>query len=229
VGCRRYGADPEAGMLLAGDGSQPAAFWPVTARRGLSVMRKPLLGRWEADWGRWAGLTLYQRFEVVVALMLTLIISMVILVALYRLFVGVLWGLVFDSVDPLDHNVFQSVFGEIMTLLIALEFNHTLQYVVNRTQSIIQTRVVLLIALLAVARKVIILDLHQIEVGAMLGLAAIILVLGTTYWLIREQDDHLPGAKPGTISAGDRADVNTQPIRGKTRTASGAMEKFTAT
>ena len=32
-------------------------------------------------------------------------------------------------------------------------------------------------------------------VEATLGLAAIILVLGVTYWLIRDQDDRLPGAK----------------------------------
>jgi uncharacterized membrane protein (DUF373 family) len=192
-------------------------------------MKKPLLGRWEAVRGSWAALTLYQRFEVTVAVMLTLIISMVILVALYRLLVGVLRGLVFDSIDPLEHNVFQAVFGEIMTLLIALEFNHTLQYVVNRTQSIIQTKVVLLIALLAVARKVIILDLQEMGVGAMLGLAAIILVLGTTYWLIREQDDRLPDARSGAFDKGDRVDANERPSLAKMRTASGAGEKTTAT
>ena len=49
-----------------------------------------------------------------------------------------------DALDPLEHSVFQAVFGEIMTLLIALEFNHSLQYVVNRAQSIIQTKIVLL-------------------------------------------------------------------------------------
>ena len=120
-------------------------------------MRTPLHGQWRAIWVGWAAATLYQRFEIIVADVLTLIISMVILVALYRLFVGVLTGLVFGALDPLEHGVFQAVFGEIMTLLIALEFNHTLQYVVNRAQSIIQTKIVLLIALLAVARKVIIL------------------------------------------------------------------------
>jgi hypothetical protein len=36
-----------------------------------------------------------------------------------------------------------------MTYLIALEFNHTLQYIVRKEQSIIQTKVVVLIALLA--------------------------------------------------------------------------------
>jgi len=36
------------------------------------------------------------------------------------------------TLNPLEHAVFQRVFGEIMTLLIALEFNHTLQYVISR-------------------------------------------------------------------------------------------------
>jgi uncharacterized membrane protein (DUF373 family) len=102
-------------------------------------------------------------------------------------------GLVVGALDPLDHNVFQTVFGEILTLLIALEFNHTLQYVVTREQSVIQTKVVLLIALLAMARKFIILDLGQVSAGQLLGLAAITLVLGATYWLLRERDDQRAG------------------------------------
>jgi uncharacterized membrane protein (DUF373 family) len=53
--------------------------------------------------------------------------------------------------------------------LIALEFYHTLQYVVAREQSIIQTKVVPLIALLAVARKFIVLDLHQVSSGQLLS------------------------------------------------------------
>jgi hypothetical protein len=69
-------------------------------------MRKPLLGRWEAVKGRWATLTLYQRFENTVALMLTPIISVVILVTLYRLLMGMLTGLVFGALDPLEDSVF---------------------------------------------------------------------------------------------------------------------------
>ena len=76
-----------------------------------------------------------------------------------------------------------------MTLLIALEFNHTLQYVVAREQSIIQTKVVLLIALLALARKFIILDLKEVSADQLIGLAAVTLVLGVTYWLMRGRDE----------------------------------------
>ena len=77
--------------------------------------------------------------------------------------------------------------------MIALEFNHTLQYVVTRQQSIIQTQVVLLIALLAIARKVIILDLHDTSPAHLMGLAAMTLVLGIAYWLVRDRDGRVAG------------------------------------
>jgi uncharacterized membrane protein (DUF373 family) len=140
---------------------------------------------------QWDVLSYYQRFEGLVALILTFVVALIILVALFRLTYGVVTGLVFGALDPLDHGVFQSVFGEILTLLIALEFNHTLQYVVTRQQSIIQTRVVLLIALLAVARKFIVLDLRSVDAAQMLGLAAITLALGIVYWLIRIRDERV--------------------------------------
>ena len=105
------------------------------------------------------------------------------------------------ALDPLDHRVFQVVFGEILTLLIALEFNHTLQYVVTREQSIIQTKVVRLIALLALARKFIILDVREMSPGQLLGLAAITLVFGITYWLMRERDDRIAPFSKGAGSS----------------------------
>ncbi|HYR35807.1 MAG TPA: phosphate-starvation-inducible PsiE family protein [Burkholderiales bacterium] len=141
---------------------------------------------------QWPVLSFYQRFESVVALVLTLIVALIIMIALYRLGQSVIAGLLFGVLDPLDPEVFQAVFGEILTLLIALEFNHTLQYSVAREQSIIRTKVVLLIALLAIARKFIILDVHDVSAGHLLGLAAVTLALGVGYWLIRERDDRLP-------------------------------------
>jgi uncharacterized membrane protein (DUF373 family) len=137
---------------------------------------------------QWAVLSYYQRFEGLVALVLTMVIGLIVVVALFRLTYGVTTGLLFGALDPLDHGVFQTVFGEILTLLIALEFNHTLQYVVTREQSIIQTKVVLLIALLAISRKFIVLDLGSVEAAQLFGLAAITLALGVAYWLVRDRD-----------------------------------------
>jgi uncharacterized membrane protein (DUF373 family) len=145
--------------------------------------------RWRRTRTDWAVQSYYQRFESAVALVLTGIISLIIVVALYRLAAAVVTGLVLGALDPFEYEVFQAVFGEILTLLIALEFNHTLQYVVAREQSIIQTKVVLLIALLALARKFIILDLKDTGAAYLFGLAAVTLALGITYWLIRQRDE----------------------------------------
>jgi uncharacterized membrane protein (DUF373 family) len=143
--------------------------------------------RWQQFGKDWAILSYYQRFEGIVAFLLTIVIALIILVALYRLSASVIAGLVLGVLNPLEPSAFQAVFGEILTLLIALEFNHTLQYVVKREQSIIQTKVVLLIALLAIARKFIILDLGEVSPGQLVGLAAVALALGICYWLMRPE------------------------------------------
>ena len=145
--------------------------------------------RWNHYKDRWAILTYYQRFEGAVALVLTLVIALIVLVALYRLCVEVVTSLLVGAVNPLEHSVFQTVFGQIMTLLIALEFNHTLRYVVTRHQSVIQARVVILIAVLALARKFIVLDIRETTPAYLLALAAVTLALGLTYWLMTGRDD----------------------------------------
>jgi uncharacterized membrane protein (DUF373 family) len=157
--------------------------------------------RWRRLKQEWVVLSYYQRFEGAVAFVLTIVIGVIILVALYRLASSVLAGLVFGVLDPLEPSAFQTVFGEILTLLIALEFNHTLQYAVKREQSIIQTKVVVLIALLAVARKFIILDLTEMGPLQLAGLAAVALALGICYWLLRERDTGL-ASRPGRNTQG---------------------------
>jgi uncharacterized membrane protein (DUF373 family) len=155
-------------------------------------MPKELPRNWLALRRDWNVLTVYQRFEAGVAAILTVVIAMVILIALYRLIVSVIDILVLQTRNPLEHPVFQEVFGEILTLLIALEFNHTLQYVVTRERGIIQAKVVILIAQLALVRKIIVLDPYTITPGTLAALAALVIALAITYWLMRERDDRLP-------------------------------------
>jgi uncharacterized membrane protein (DUF373 family) len=147
----------------------------------------PPVGRSFAE--RWREMTVYQRFESLVGAVLTVIVTCVVIVAVYRLAVGVLGGLVLGILDPLKPEVVQTVFGEIMTVLIALEFNHTLRYSVARDQSVIQTKTVLLIAILALSRRFILLDLSATDGVELFGLAALTVALGGTYWLMRERDD----------------------------------------
>ncbi|HEY0351488.1 MAG TPA: phosphate-starvation-inducible PsiE family protein [Gemmatimonadales bacterium] len=153
-------------------------------------MRPKRLPRTWGDVRRdWPMLTAYQRFETAVGLVLTLVIGAVVLVALYRLVVGVFDTLVLQALNPLDHGVFQKVFGDILTVLIALEFNHTLQVVLARERGVIQTKVVILIALLALVRKLIVVDFYAVSPAFLAALSGLLLSLGVTYWLMRERDD----------------------------------------
>jgi uncharacterized membrane protein (DUF373 family) len=68
------------------------------------------------------------------------------------------------------------LFGAIFTVIIALEFKRSLLVVARRQESIVPVRTVILIALLAIVRKMIILDLASTEALQLFALAATILV-----------------------------------------------------
>ena len=74
-------------------------------------------------------MSLYGRFEQIVTWILTLFIAVIIAVALFRLIVIVLQLLVSGALNPLGHEEFELIFGTIMTLLIAMEFNHSIQQI----------------------------------------------------------------------------------------------------
>jgi uncharacterized membrane protein (DUF373 family) len=136
----------------------------------------------------WSRLGLYERFEQLASLVLTVVISAVIVVAIAHLVIKVAQLLVFDLMDPVEHAAFQAIFGMILTVLIAMEFNHSVLGILRRRQSIVQLRTVILIALLAMARKFIIIDATSVAPLSVIGLAFAALALGSVYWLVREQD-----------------------------------------
>lgn len=137
---------------------------------------------------QWRLMTVYERFEQVVAITLSGVIALVIVISLIQLIRLVFTLLVMDALNPLDHKVFQLVFGATMTLLIAMEFKHSIVKVALRKESIIQVKTVILIAILALARKFIILE-PDVDPAKVAVLAGTVLALGLTYWLMRERDD----------------------------------------
>jgi uncharacterized membrane protein (DUF373 family) len=137
----------------------------------------------------WTVMTLYERFEQIVALALSAIIIVIVVVAMFQLLRVVLGMMLDGTLHPLDPDTFQLVFGMMMTLLIALEFKHSIVKVALRRESIIQVKTVILIALLALARKFVVLDMDKASPAKIVALAGALLVLGIVYWLMRERDD----------------------------------------
>ena len=149
----------------------------------------PLKEQLAAARQRWKPLTLYQKFEHAVILVLTAVIALVVAFALWNLVLKLLLSIVSsEGFDPTDYSVFQALFGMIFTVIIALEFKRSLLVVVERRHGVVQVRTVVLIALLAIVRKLMIIDLSAADAQQVLALAVTILALGGVYWLVRDQD-----------------------------------------
>jgi len=142
----------------------------------------------------WPIMTAYERFEQIVAFLLGLLIAVVVVIALIQLLIEVMPLVLGGALDPLDHRVFQALFGMIMTLLIAMEFKHSIIRVALRRESVIQVKTVMLVALLALSRKFIILDVAATEPATIAALSGATLALGIVYWMLRERDDRLATA-----------------------------------
>jgi uncharacterized membrane protein (DUF373 family) len=145
------------------------------------------------------GLTFYERFEHAVILVLTALIVLIVASATWHLAEVVGWLILADAVQPTNQAVFQTVFGMVFTVIIALEFKHSLLIVLARQESVVRVRSIILIAMLAMIRKFIILDLGVAGENELFGLSAAILSLGVVYWLVRDQDQRL-GLAPSRTS-----------------------------
>ena len=145
---------------------------------------------------KWAKLSLYQRFEQIVVLLLSILISILIVVAVFNVLQTILGLLRLGLLDPSRPEVFQSIFGMIMIVLIALEFNHTILGLLERGRSVVQVRAVVLIALLAVLRKFIVMEIGEANALLILALSASTLALGGVYWALREQDKAMSKTEP---------------------------------
>jgi uncharacterized membrane protein (DUF373 family) len=137
---------------------------------------------------RWKLLTFYEKFEHSVILVLTALIAVVVMFAVWNLALRIFASILRSAFDPTDYQVFQAIFGMVFTVIIALEFKRSLLVVAERSRGVVQVRAVILLALLAVVRKLLIIDLSSTDGLQLLALAAAILALGSVFWLIRDQD-----------------------------------------
>jgi uncharacterized membrane protein (DUF373 family) len=97
--------------------------------------------------------------------------------------------LVLDIFDPTDDVLFLEInelfriFGFVFMILIGFELMETVEMYFK--SNVIHAEVVLLVAVIAVSRKVILLDLEKYDPLAIIGLGIIILALGGCYYLIK--------------------------------------------
>jgi len=157
-------------------------------------------------------LSLYDKFEHIVVLILTLLIAGFIVFALWNLVLSIAQSVASSTFNPTNYQVFQSVFGMMFTVIIALEFKRSLLVSAQRLHSVVQVRTVILIGLLAVVRKLIILDVGDAATRELFALAAAVVALGIAYWLVCDRGPLALADTRETKSEGTRA---TRAKRGK--------------
>jgi uncharacterized membrane protein (DUF373 family) len=118
---------------------------------------------------------------------LFVLILMAIIVAISIIELGII--LYLDLFDPTDDVLFLEIdelfqiFGFFFIILIGFELMETIEMYFK--DNIIHAEFVLLVAVIAVSRKVILLDLEKYDPLALIGLGTIIIALGGCYWLLK--------------------------------------------
>ncbi|PLY02229.1 MAG: diguanylate cyclase [Desulfuromonas sp.] len=129
----------------------------------------------------------YHHFERLVVAVLTIMVAISVVLTLAQSGVA-LYHVVVSDTHMIDHDAFIKVFGTFMTVLIALEFNHTVLPDITSKSALVKVRSVLLVALLALARKVVLVDFKEVQYTSMVGLAVLIVAVAATYWVIQKDE-----------------------------------------
>lgn len=121
-------------------------------------------------------------FETIIIYILTLMM-MVIIVLSTIAFAIVLIGDILRSPNFLPQiSDLLEIFGFFLLILIGVELLETIRAYLS--EHVVHVEVVIEVALIAIARKVIILDLKETSATSLLGIAAIIISLAVAYYLV---------------------------------------------
>lgn len=108
------------------------------------------------------------------------------------------WILVKDVLTPprflLEIDELLELFGQFLLVLIGVELLHSMKVYVERREAHLEA--VLAVAVIAVARKIVVVDPKELPEGALLGIAAIMLALSLGYYLARRAHRESGGSEP---------------------------------
>ena len=115
---------------------------------------------------------------------LMVMMTLVLILATFELGHHLVRSIIAYQFTLLEFNVLMDMFGVFLLVLIGIELLDTIK--VYLKDNVIHVEVVVLVAIIALARKVVVMDLEEISSGMLLGLAAIIIALSVSYYLIRQ-------------------------------------------
>jgi uncharacterized membrane protein (DUF373 family) len=134
----------------------------------------------QRDWKQFLS---YETFERVASRIVMFLISIIIVYSIVLMAITLVEQFRFSS-TYLDIESLRDVFGSLLTILILIEFNHSIALALSTRSGILQARPIVLITILVIARKVILLDFATTTFEQMVGIATVALAFGLLFWLI---------------------------------------------
>ncbi len=127
---------------------------------------------------------LVKKIEEIMMVILTIMMLIVVILSVVEL--G--WILFKDILSPpiliLEFEELLEIFGTFLLVLIGIELLETIKVYVTKKE--LRAEIIVLVAIIALARKVITLDVKTLPSEAMLGIAAITLALTTSYYVFKK-------------------------------------------
>jgi len=142
--------------------------------------------------------SLMQKFEKIIVLSLMGLMSLVIALSTLEL----AWVIAKDIISPhlllLEIEELLELFGLFLLILIGVELLETIQ--TYHEERHVRVEVVVLVAMIAVSRKIIIMDYKTLTSITLLDAGAVILALGVAYWFLKRLSDKakVKSTNPGT-------------------------------
>lgn len=145
-------------------------------------------------------LTVFGRVKTVIIGTMIVLMTLVVVFSIIDLAYILYRDLLSPPTLLLDIEEMKELFGLFLLVLIGLELVESMQTYLTEHVIRAEVEVILLIAMIAVARKVIIMDIDKTSFQALLGIAAIIVALAGGYYLLKRTKKERP-SRPYEASA----------------------------
>jgi uncharacterized membrane protein (DUF373 family) len=129
------------------------------------------------------------KFQKAVLTVLAWLMAIVVLLATAELFYIIAKEIATPPLALLEIDELLNIFGHFLLVLIGIELLETFKIYIE--ENVINVQVVLLVAIIAVARKVIILDVKALPSMTLIGISMIVISLSIGYYLVKksQQDE----------------------------------------
>lgn len=122
--------------------------------------------------------------EKVIVTILIFMMSIILISATLQLVYSLFMDFYTNKTLLISLNALMGTFGGFLLILIGIELLETIK--VYLKQNIVHVEVVILVAIIALARKIVIINVEELSIEVSAGIAALILALGIAYYLIKK-------------------------------------------